>query len=208
MSEINDKLKVKKIPIDRGNFSVISHLLEGAYFDLLGNEDLLKGFKVGLFCSIKCPGEIIYKSLNLIHKLDEDAFCLVSGFHSPLERECYNLLINSSQKMIICPARNISKMRLSKKTKEALLAHRLAIVSPFSEKYKGTSKKTAESRNLMVAALADRILMLHASPNGMLEKLVKTMIGWDKKVYTIESEYNAHLIKLGVTSINAIDKVL
>ena len=88
MSEINDKLKVKN-PHDRGNFSVISHLLEGAYFDLLGNEDLLKDLKL-LFCSIKCPGEIIYKSLNLIHKLMRMPL-LGQWFHSPLERECYNL---------------------------------------------------------------------------------------------------------------------
>jgi hypothetical protein len=52
--------------------------------------------------------------------------------------------------------------------------------------------ETAERRNRYVAALAERVLVIHAAPGGKLEAL-----GWGKAVYTLESEHNRGLIERG-----------
>ena len=189
---------------DAGVLQVMPQALRNDSADLLGNVALLKSLKIGLICSIKCPGDVILKTLNLMHHLDGTGFCFVGGFHSPVEQECLTILLRSNQKLIICPARNIRKMRLSRAIKNAIAEERLALLSPFPERYRQASARTAQIRNLMVAALADRVLVFHAAPGGKTEELVKEVAGWGKAVYTIESEYNAHLAKLGLRMINSI----
>lgn len=201
------ELGVKKTPIECHTFLGIPQVLESGFVDIIGNDELLKSFKIGLICSIKCPGEVILKTLNLLHHMDKAKVCFISGFHSPVEQECFDLLLRSRQKMIICPARNIQRMRLSQEVKRGVIEEWIALISPFPEKYRTTSKKTAQLRNLMVAALANRVLVLHAAPGGKTEEIVKAVIRWGKTVYTIESKYNDHLAKFGVRLINTLENM-
>src|SRR2546426_2017106 len=62
---------------------------------LLGNADLLDESALALFSSIKCPGSLILKTYDLAQKLRETNATIVSGFHSPVERECLNVLLKS-----------------------------------------------------------------------------------------------------------------
>src|ERR1700730_13094746 len=62
---------------------------------LLGNADLLGESAIALFCSVKCPGSLILKTYDLAQKLRETNATVISGFHSPVERECLNVLCKS-----------------------------------------------------------------------------------------------------------------
>lgn len=49
-------------------------------------------------CSVRsnCLGDVILKTLDLMCELrDADAY-VVSGFHSPMERECLNILLRGT----------------------------------------------------------------------------------------------------------------
>jgi len=35
--------------------------------------------------------------------------CIIGGFYSPVEKECFRILLHGSQPIIICPARALPK---------------------------------------------------------------------------------------------------
>ena len=60
---------------------------------------------------------------------------------------------------------------------------------------------SASRRNACVAALAHRILILHAARDGKTEALCQQALAAAKPVYTLPSPHNAHLIALGAQPI-------
>lgn len=54
-----------------------------------------------------------------------------------------------------------------------------------------------ESRRPRLAALADRLLVAHAEPGGKTEQLCKAALDRGKRVFTLDSADNAHLLALG-----------
>src|SRR5438552_4170453 len=98
----------------------------------LGNLDLLHSRPLALFCSIKCPGDVILRTYDLIMALRDAAIPMIGGFHSPMEKECLTLLLRGNQPVIICPARAIDRMRLPTDWKQPLASNRLLILSTFA----------------------------------------------------------------------------
>jgi hypothetical protein len=54
----------------------------------LGNPAILDLPLLGLFCSQKCPGDIISKTFDTIRQLRDSGVPMSGGFHSPMEKEC------------------------------------------------------------------------------------------------------------------------
>lgn len=167
----------------------------------LGNADLINNKKIAIFSSIKCPGEIIIQTYDFVKSLQQTDMAVIGGFHTPVEQELLTILLRKSCPIIICPARSLEKMRIKSEFKEPLEKGRLLFLSPFNNCNRPTTE-TAFSRNQFVAALADRIIVAYADPNGKTEQLCRQALSWRKPVYTFESKYNQHLISIGVKSIN------
>src|SRR5260370_32808677 len=74
---------------------------------VLGNLDLIRTRLLALFCSIKCPGNVILGTYDLIRALRDAGIPMIGGFHSPMEKECLTLLLRGKQPVIACPARGI-----------------------------------------------------------------------------------------------------
>src|SRR5216117_1807104 len=89
-----------------------------------GNLDILLGKvrapKVALFCSVQCSSAIILQTYALARALRDAGVTVISGFHSPMEKECLILLLRGTQPVIVCPARSIEAMRLPADWKVAL----------------------------------------------------------------------------------------
>src|SRR5574341_192332 len=73
----------------------------------LGDVDILQRKKLALFCSVRCPGALILQTYNLARALRDAGVTVISGFHSPMEKECLTLLLRGTQPVIVCPARGI-----------------------------------------------------------------------------------------------------
>ena len=72
----------------------------------LGNLNALSSRRlVALFCSVKCPGDLILKTYDLARDLRQAGVAVISGFHSPMERECLDILLRGTQPVIVCRAR-------------------------------------------------------------------------------------------------------
>ena len=171
----------------------------------LGNLDILNQKKLAFFCSVKCPGSLILKAHDLSQSLRQAGLTVIGGFHSPIERECLTILFQGSQPVIICPARSLKGMCLRTEYKRPIEKGRLLLLSPFKEKQKRNTAEAAIERNRFVAALADLIFVAHASPNSKTEQFCRELLTWGKPLYTLVSDANANLIKLGAKPMEAND---
>src|SRR5436190_1337251 len=133
---------------------------------------------VALFCSVQCSSAIILQTYELAYTLRDAEVTVISGFHSPLEKECLNVLLDGTQPVIVCPARSIERLRLPARWKAALLQGRLLLLSPFAEPQRRATVARAQVRNEVVAALADVLLITHATPGGRTERFCHTVRTW------------------------------
>ena len=162
-----------------------------------GDQAALRGRKLALFSSIKCPGDIILKTFDLAQHLRDQGMTVIGGFHSPMEQECLRILLRGKQPVIWCPARSIEGMAIRRELRPPLDDGRLLILSPFEQKHRRQSAELAAIRNRFVAAVADAIFIAYASPGGKIEELAREAWTWKKPLYTFASPYNEALVKMG-----------
>lgn len=167
----------------------------------IGNMDILQTKTLAVFSSAKCPGKIILQTYDLMKHIRDAGVTVISGFHSPMERECLNILLKGRQPVIICPARGLEGMRIKPEYITPLEKGRLLILSPFSEKVKRLSEERAFERNRFIAALADSIFIPHAASNSKTEHLCRGLQAWNKPAYTFQIEANSNLRDLGLKNI-------
>jgi predicted Rossmann fold nucleotide-binding protein DprA/Smf involved in DNA uptake len=163
---------------------------------VLSDLTILRRCTLAWFCSVKCPGDLILKTYDLARALRESQIPIIGGFHSPMEKECFKLLLRGNQPVIICPARSMWS-RIPGEWKLPKNQGRLLIVSPFEEKHRHPTAELAQERNEFVAALADNIFVAYAFPGSKTERFCKKVIFWDKTLFTLESQDNTTLIALG-----------
>jgi len=168
----------------------------------IGNLDILSHNSTAFFCSTKCSGDLIVKTYDIAQILRDAGMTVISGFHSPMERECLTILLRGTQPVIICPARSINNMRINKEYKKPLKDRRLLFFSPFEENQQRISAKRSHYRNLFVAAVSAVIFVSHAGPDSKTEAFCKEIISWQKPIYTFDSDYNKNLIKMGAQPID------
>ncbi len=142
-----------------------------SHLSVLGAPALLRGNKVALFCSTRCPGDLILKAYDLAKRLRDDGATVISGFHSPVEKECLRILLRGKQPIIICPARSLANLRLPSEWKRPLEGGRLLLLSPFGARHRRVTADLARRRNEFVAAIADKLCFIHVSAGGELEAL-------------------------------------
>jgi predicted Rossmann fold nucleotide-binding protein DprA/Smf involved in DNA uptake len=164
----------------------------------LGNLDLLKQDKLAIFCSANCPAKLISQTHDLVNrKLAELAVTVIGGFHSPPERECLKILSRGKQPIIICPARSLTKMRVQPEHRKRLETGALLFLSAFKSHRHRADVTLALRRNRFVAALAEHIFVPYAAPASKTERFCREIIGWNKRLYTFESDLNRNLLALG-----------
>ena len=169
-----------------------------------GNIDLLPGQNTtldgnlwALFCSSKCPGEIILKAHDLAQEFRKVGIPTIGGYHSPVEQECLRVLLRGSQPILLCPARGIEKIQLKPAWKDAFAEERLLIPSIFESRHRRSTAALANQRNAFVAALADKICIAHAAADSKILEFAQRVLAWGKPVFTFETSANDTLFEIG-----------
>lgn len=72
----------------------------------IGNKEILNDFKLAIFCSKKCPPDIIVKSLDFVVKIRKAEITVIGGFQTIVEQDFLELLLKGKQNIIWCPTRN------------------------------------------------------------------------------------------------------
>ncbi len=147
-------------------------------FWTIGTADTLAAHKVGLLCSVRCPGDAILGAYEAARKLRDEGVTVVSGFHSPVEKECLRILLRGKQPIIICLARAMEKIRLPADWRGAMEAGRLLLLSPFEKHPRRPTTDSAQRRNEIVAALSDEVLIIHAESGGSVARISQMVDHW------------------------------
>ena len=163
----------------------------------IGDARLLSRPLLGVLCSTRCPGQVILRTYYLARALRDAGVPVVAGFHSPMEKECLELLLRGTQPVIICPARSIDRMRVPASWRAGIEAQRVLVVSPFTAVDRRVTSDLAEERNNLVSALAYEVVVLHASAGGRIDRLCRELLANGNTVWTLDLPDNAVIIQAG-----------
>ena len=125
----------------------------------MGNPALWNREKLGVLCSRNAlkpksiPGAAVY----------------LSGFHSPMEKEIFEKLLENRKPLIWCPAWGLDGT-LAPAVLQALEENRMLILEMRNT---AGNLAAAEERNRLVLERADRLWLPYVQPGGMLERLVR-----------------------------------
>lgn len=147
----------------------------------MGNCEIIRNRKTAFLCSRKIPAGIVLKCYDWAIEQREAGNCVMSGFHSTIEKDVLHYLLKGNQALILTLARGLKK-KIEPEFEKALSDKRLLIITLFNQDVTRVSEKTSFLRNKMMTELADSITVGFASPQGNLEKLIAQ---FNKKVYYI-----------------------
>jgi predicted Rossmann fold nucleotide-binding protein DprA/Smf involved in DNA uptake len=170
-------------------------------FWAIGNRRILDRHLLGFICSSRCQGQVILRIYDLARELRDAGIPIISGFHSPMEKECLYLLLRGDQPVVICPGRGIDGMRLSAAWRKEMSRNRLLLLSPFEPRLRRPTKALAEIRNRFVAMIADSVLVAHAEPGSKTERLCLELLEKGKSLYSLGMTENNNLIEKGALGI-------
>ena len=168
----------------------------------IGNLDLLERPLLALFCSMQCPGEVIVRSYDVARGLRDRGVPVIGGFHSPMEKDCLEILLRGNQPVVICPARGIERMRVPRAWKPGIAEGRILVLSLFPGRQRRPTAALAEQRNRMVASLAARFLIAHTAPGSKTERLCRELLSQGKPCYAIDAQANRHLLDAGAGTLH------
>ena len=102
----------------------------------------------------------------------EEGNCIISGFHSQIEKDVLHYLLKGNQPIIVVLARGL-KQKIEPEFLESIEKGRLLIITPFEKKIKRVTNETAKLRNQMMMELADKIVVGYTSEDGNLGETLK-----------------------------------
>ena len=136
----------------------------------LGNIDLSQEHKIAFLCSRKCPAAVVLKSFDWAIAQRDKGVCVISGFHSRIEKDVFYYLLQGTQPIVLVLARGMMK-RWPVGIKAALDANRLLIISCYADSVTHASEETCYQSNRLMMTLDDEIVIGYSSPGGNLERL-------------------------------------
>lgn len=138
----------------------------------LGDPAILQLHKTAFLCSRRYPSGIVTKAYDWAIAQREAGTCIISGFHSHIEKDVFHFLLKGNQPIILALARGLPK-RIDPVLKPATDSGRLLLVTPFKESVARITKDNADKRNSFMVDLADSIMIGYATPDGSLAGLIK-----------------------------------
>ncbi len=167
-----------------------------------GDLRLLDEPLTAVFCSNRCPGDLILKTYDLARAMRDAGVPVIGGFQTPMERECLRLLLRGSQPVVVCPARGIDNMRVPRDWRPAIDDGRLLVLSPFPSTRRRPTADLSARRNDLAADLAAQVLIAHAAPGGMTEAFAHKLAASGKPLLTLASPANKNLVEMGTKVLN------
>jgi predicted Rossmann fold nucleotide-binding protein DprA/Smf involved in DNA uptake len=166
----------------------------------IGNTYLLTGKSMALFCGTTCPNELAVHAYLFAQNLRHSTISLVSGFETPVEQECLKIALDSSEPLIICPARQIDNMRIPEEYKLALEMGRLLILSPYGDSGRATAQRF-RARDRLVAAIAGSVMAVYAESDHRSDEFFGEILAWQKPLYTLSHKANRKLAVFGAKAV-------
>lgn len=170
-----------------------------------GNQAVLSKPTLAVFCSKQCTGAMILQTYDFVARLRQHDVTLLSGFHSPMEKECLRTFAGGTVSVVWCLAKSLAAFRLPQEFQKLHDDGRMLTMSVFPETVNRITADTAAYRNLTAAVLADEIFIPYAAPNSSTEKFCSHLLELNKLVLTLDSPENETILARGAQPITARD---
>ena len=150
----------------------------------IGNLGIFKLPKVAFLSSRQISSESVLKCMDWATEQRDNGMCVISGFHSPLEKDVLYFLLKGSQPVILVLGRSLYK-QIPEKFQKPLAEKRLLIVSPVAQTIQRHSTQSILVRNRYIMDTANEIVFGSIDKNGSLYPLYKKASLEGKKVWKI-----------------------
>ena len=141
--------------------------------DHIGNIELLNCSLLAIFSSAKCPASLILKAHNFAKEIRDGEIGVISGFHSPAEREVLEVLLKGKCPIVVVLGRSLKNARLPVRWKTEIEKGRLLVISPSKDYQKYVTKEISLRCNNLAAKIAKRVLIVDVSERGSLQGQVE-----------------------------------
>ena len=141
----------------------------------IGNKSLLDIKKTAFLCSRQIPASAVLKCNDWAIDQREQGNCIISGFHSQIEKDVLHYLLKGSQPIIVALARGL-KERIEPEFQKPLEQGRLLIITPFTKDVLRVTNNTAVIRNQFMMELADDVVVGFTSKGGKLVELIENSL--------------------------------
>ena len=142
----------------------------------VGETALLDEPLLGLNASRECPGHVLLETLDRVPEWVKAGRVIVSGFHSPLERQVLRSLLRRKGRAVKVLARGFggqsADYRPTPEEREPLASGRMLVISAFAPSVTRITRATALTRNRLVLALATEIVVPHIAAGSPLAALL------------------------------------
>ena len=143
----------------------------------LGNPELLDRYLVAFFASRETPEDVAKRACQWAEMICQTDKVVISGFHSPVEREVLRILLEHKHPVVVALGRALYK-RVPPNLQQAFDEGRLLFVS--FRGYSRHSSKSSEIRNWKVAGLADEVYFTPFDRTSLLSTLHFTFEKYSK----------------------------
>ncbi|WP_210114324.1 hypothetical protein [Hymenobacter aquaticus] len=165
----------------------------------LGNTHLLDLPKTAFFCSRQYPASVEQPTYRWALEQRAQKQCVLSGFHSMLEQTVFRYLLQGQEQPIIYVLGRGIQPNVRMEYGPEIEAGRLLFITPFEADVKTVTPETADIRNLLIAELADQFFIPYAAPNGVLARLLHTIVAQRKPILTLDIPENQALLRHGAS---------
>lgn len=149
--------------------------------DTFGNQSLLERRKVGFIAgSNVAPLSVLPAFDWAVETATRDDICIVSGFHSILERQVLDFLLKGNCGIICVLARSLYS-KIPSVLESEYKKDRVLFIT--EEKQNRVSKKSAHRRNKLVADLSDELVTPIISPESSLSAIISS---YNKPILTLK----------------------
>ena len=150
----------------------------------IGNQSILELPKTAFLSSRQISSEVILKCLDWATEQRDKDVCVISGFHSSLEKDVLHFLLKGRQPVILVLGRSLYR-QIPDEFRKPLEENRLLIVSPVAQTIHRHSASSSLVRNRYIVDMADEIVFGSLNTNGTLYPLYKKALLDGKRAWTI-----------------------
>lgn len=136
----------------------------------IGQRTFLDRPSTAFFSSRQCPGSAIRAATDWAIAQAKAKNVVMSGFHSPLEQSVLEILLVARSPAIIVLARAVDQATIVQPWQDAIREGHLTMISENCTNGSSVrlTKARAQTRNELIATLATKICIAHASETGSL----------------------------------------
>lgn len=126
-----------------------------------------------LIASRECPGHVLLETLDRVPEWVKAGRVIVSGCHSPLEKQMLRSVLRRNGRVVKVLARGMTNDRPAPEEREPLTTGRMLVITACAPEVRHTTRETALTRNRLVLALAAEFAIPYVSEGSPLADLIK-----------------------------------